>query len=138
VLNSSFCIARRPLDDNVSANDLGLMNICCPYCDALHWLDEQVSSSRVGQPEFQTRCGHGKVKLCRLRDPPTPLYNLFTGDNHEAKEFRSNIVQYNAAFAFTSLGAKAFHLSHTFRKYPSGARERASIYYIYSNCSDCP
>jgi hypothetical protein len=82
------------------------MNICCPHCDALHWSDEQVSSSRVGHPEFRMCCAHGKIKLRLLWIPPTPLYNLFTGDYDDAKEFRSNIVQYNAALAFTSLGVK--------------------------------
>jgi hypothetical protein len=109
VHNSSFCIARQPVADDLGPIDLGLMNIHCPYCDALHWLDERVSSSRVGRPEFQTCCAHGKIKLSPLRTPPAPLYDLFTGDTHEAKEFRSNIVQYNAAFAFTSLGVKVDH-----------------------------
>ena len=50
-------------------------------------------------------CAHGKVNLSPLRVPPQPLYNLFTANSLQAKEFRSNIVQYNAALAFTSLGA---------------------------------
>ena len=82
------------------------MNIRCPHCDALHWSDERVSSSRVSHPEFRMCCAHAKIKLHPLRIPPTPLYNLFTGDSDDAKEFRSNIVQYNAALAFTSLGVK--------------------------------
>jgi hypothetical protein len=85
------------------------MNICCPFCNALHWLDERVSSSKIGSPEFGMCCAHGKVKLPSLRVPPFPLYNLFTGDSHEAKEFRTNIVQYNAALAFTSLGVNVDH-----------------------------
>jgi hypothetical protein len=85
------------------------MNICCPFCDAIHWIDEAVSSSKVGRPEFGTCCAHGKVKLPCLRVPPLPLYNLFTADSLQAKEFRSNVVQYNAALAFTSLGAKVDH-----------------------------
>ena len=32
------------------------------------------------------------------------MYNLFTGNTLPAKEFRTNITQYNAALAFTSLG----------------------------------
>lgn len=99
-----FCAARRPVEDSLSANDLGVMNVQCPYCDALHWPDERVSSSTVSHPEFQTCCAHGKVKLPPLRIPPAPLYNLFTGNTPDAKEFRSNIVQYNSALAFTSLG----------------------------------
>ena len=63
-------------------------------------------SSRVGHPEFGMCCARGKVKLPPLRMPPQPLYNLFTADTRQAKDFRSNIVQYNAAFAFTFLGVK--------------------------------
>ena len=63
------------------------MDIHCRYCDALHWIDERASSSRIGQPEFQTCCAHGKVKLPPLHIPPVPLYNLFTSDSHEAKNF---------------------------------------------------
>jgi Helitron helicase-like domain at N-terminus len=82
------------------------MNTHCPYCDALHWIDERVSSSRIDHPEFQMCCAHGKVKLPPLRIPPPPLYESFTSDSHDAKEFRANIVQYNAALTFTSLGVK--------------------------------
>ena len=110
--SSSFCVARQPVNDNLPANDLGLMNIQCPHCNALHWTEERVSSSRIGQPEFQMCCAHGKVKLPSLRIPPAPLYNLYTGESHEAKEFRSNIVQYNAALAFTSMGVKVDQSLH--------------------------
>ena len=99
-----FCIARQPVLDTLAANDLGFMNIHCPFCDTLHWLDERVSASRAGHPEFGTCCAHGKVMLPLLRVPPATLYNLYTGDTPQAKEFRANIVQYNAALAFTSLG----------------------------------
>ena len=104
-----FCIGRRPVFDGLTPNDLGAMNVRCPFCDALHWENECVSSSRVGHPEFQMCCAHGKVNLTPLRLPPAPLYDLFVGDTHEAKQFRSNIVQYNAALAFTSLGVKIDH-----------------------------
>ena len=80
------------------------MNISCPFCNALHWLDERVSSTSIDRPEFGMCCGHGKVKLPPLRVPPLPLYNLFTDNTLSAKEFRTNITQYNAALAFTSLG----------------------------------
>jgi Helitron helicase-like domain at N-terminus len=109
VHNSSFCVARTPINDTLRSVDLGLMNIRCSHCHALHWSDERVSSSRIGEPEFQMCCAKGKIKLPPLRIPPMPLYNLFTGDDHEAKEFRANIVQYNASLAFTSLGVKVDH-----------------------------
>ena len=104
-----FCLARQPVVDNLHVNDLGYMNIQCSFCGALHWNDEHLASSRVGHPQFGMCCGHGKVTLPSLRVPPLPLYNLFTGDTPQGKEFRSNIVQYNAALAFTSLGANVDH-----------------------------
>ena len=82
------------------------MNIRCSHCDALLWFDEHVSSSRVGQPEFQTFCAHGKVMLPALQIPPAPLYRLFMDDSRDAKEFCANIVQYNTTFSFTSMGVK--------------------------------
>lgn len=107
--NSMFEIAHRPVLDSLHVNDLGNMNVQCPFCGALHWLDERVSSSTISHPEFGTCCAHGKVKLSPLQIPPLPLYNLFTSDTFQAKEFRRNIVQYNAALAFTSLGVKVDH-----------------------------
>ena len=82
------------------------MDIHCPHCDALHWRDECTSKSRIDHLEFGMCCAHGKIKLSTLRIPPQPLYNLFTSNSLLAKEFRTNIVQYNAALAFTSLGVK--------------------------------
>ena len=117
---SSFCIARLPVDDNLCANDLGFMNVECPHCKALHWIEERVSSSRIGQPEFQACCAHGKVKLAPLRIPPALLYNLYTGESQEAKHFRSNIVQYNAVLAFTSMGVKVDDSLHGCRPPISG------------------
>ena len=55
---------------------------------------------------------HGKVRLPPLQIPPISLYNLFTGDSHEARDFWSNIVQYNSAFAFTLLGVKVDESLH--------------------------
>ncbi|KAF8805155.1 hypothetical protein BYT27DRAFT_7105206, partial [Phlegmacium glaucopus] len=107
--NPFFCIARHSVPDSLPPNDLGGMTIQCPFCDALHWLDERVSSSRVGRPEFESCCAHGNVELPLLHIPPTSMYNLFIGDSYDGKEFRMNIVQYNAALAFTSLGVKVDH-----------------------------
>jgi hypothetical protein len=95
--------------DTIAVNDIGFMNIACPFCKALHWHDERVTSSRVNHPEFKACCAHGKVRLPALRVPPPALYNFFVADTQEAKNFRSNIVQYNAALAFTSLGVNVDH-----------------------------
>jgi hypothetical protein len=49
-------------------------------------------------------CDHGQVRISLLHDPPAELKHLFSDLTPAAIEFRSNIWQYNAALAFTSLG----------------------------------
>ncbi|KAI0043941.1 hypothetical protein FA95DRAFT_1523552, partial [Auriscalpium vulgare] len=80
------------------------MDVQCPHCRALHWLDERVQSSSRTSPKFGTCCDHGQVQLPPIPDPPDALKALFTGDTAEAKEFRAHIRRYNSALAFTSLG----------------------------------
>jgi len=99
-----FCAARQPVIDNLPTHDIGHMNVECPFCHAFHWIDEHVLSSSVDHPEFGTCCDHGKVMLPPLRVPPLALFNLFMESTPAAKEFRKNMVQYNAALAFTSMG----------------------------------
>ena len=85
------------------------MNIHCPFCDTLHQHDECVSSSTVNRLKFEACCQHGKICLHPLWEPPLVLQSLFVDDSHEAHEFCTNIVQYNSALAFTSLGVKVNH-----------------------------
>ena len=49
-------------------------------------------------------CNHGQVVLPLLQQPPAYLHGLLTEQTIDAKEFRENIAQYNAALAFTSIG----------------------------------
>lgn len=63
----------------------------------------------VRNPKFGTCCNHGEVHIPLLQEPPAPLRALFVGDDVEAEEFRKNITRYNAALAFTSLGADVDH-----------------------------
>jgi hypothetical protein len=51
-------------------------------------------------------CLQGQVRLTQLKQPPIELWNLFSGLSPLSANFKKNIRQYNAAFAFTSLGAK--------------------------------
>ncbi|KAF8972076.1 hypothetical protein BDZ97DRAFT_1913321 [Flammula alnicola] len=100
----NFCVARYPVNDGIPLHDLGRMNVECPFCRALHWLDERVASTSSSRPEFESCCQRGKIILPNLTVPPTALYNLFVADTIQGKEFRKNITQYNAALAFTSMG----------------------------------
>lgn len=94
--SSSFCIARPPVIDNLHPNNLGFINIQCPHCKALHWIEERVSSSKIDQPEFQMCCAQGKVKLAPLRIPPAPLYNLYTGESNEANSNNGSLLSFQS------------------------------------------
>ena len=78
----------------------------CSGCDALHWMDEKLSSSSLINPEFGTCCFSGKLDLPKLHDPPPELHQLLTGTDVVAKNFRKDIHRYNNALAMTSLGCK--------------------------------
>lgn len=81
------------------------MSSTCTHCGALHWLAERVSNSSQRTPRYGTCCKHGEVVLDPYPDPPRELQRLFIGDDSMSASFRDNIRQYNAALAFTSLGA---------------------------------
>ncbi|RXW11836.1 hypothetical protein EST38_g14019 [Candolleomyces aberdarensis] len=101
--------ARRPYQEPQARHELGRMNIQCPDCRALHWLDEKLSSSSARSPKFGLCCDSGQVRLPRLEDPPPALRDLFTGEDRQALEFQANVWKYNRAFAFTSLCANEDH-----------------------------
>src|SRR5882724_2664761 len=69
-------------------------------------MDECLSSSSKRSPNFGKCCLSGKVQLLELMPPPQPLKRLLESSDPDAKKFRKHIRQYNAALAFTSLGAK--------------------------------
>jgi hypothetical protein len=60
----------------------------------------------MGVSKFRMCCGVGDKILTRIIDPPKPLCRLLTSPEPKAVQFRTKIRQYNAAFAFTSLGVK--------------------------------
>ncbi|KAH7836195.1 hypothetical protein Vadar_033591 [Vaccinium darrowii] len=82
------------------------MNTTCSSCGALHWMDEKLANSSKRNPCFRTCCLQGKVKLPPLMTPPAPIQALYDGNDDRSKSFRGNTRSYNAANAFTSLGAK--------------------------------
>jgi len=82
------------------------MSIKCLHCGALHFDIEKLSLSIRNEPKFGICCLQGQVRLAKLKCPLTELWNLFSGSNSLSVNFKKNIQQYNAAFAFTSLGAK--------------------------------
>ena len=83
--------------------DLGPMNILCDYCEARHWVDERVPSSRSDQPSFESCCKRGDVVLPRFNPPPGFLQGLLQDNTTAARRFRQQLRAYNAALSFTSL-----------------------------------
>ncbi|KAI0091064.1 hypothetical protein BDY19DRAFT_877339, partial [Irpex rosettiformis] len=55
-------------------------------------------------PTFGFCCNDGLIHLPSFEQPPFTLMRLFDDETPQAREFRLNIRQYNAALAFTSLG----------------------------------
>jgi len=80
------------------------MNMQCSKCGALHFDAEKLTSSTRREAKFGSCCLEGQIRLPEFRPPPADLKNLYNGTNPHSKVFKENIRQYNAAFAFTSLG----------------------------------
>lgn len=104
VAGATLMSARMPYVDPPSRHYIGKMDVECQICGALHWMEERLTQSSLSNPTFGSCCKHGEVALPEPLDPPPFLHFLFTSNERQALEFRSNIRQYNAAFAFTSLG----------------------------------
>jgi hypothetical protein len=84
--------------------DLGRMDKKCPHCHALHWIDERQDTSSMRNPSWESCCKWGSVQLQLLPDPPQYLKDLLERTDTQDRRFKDNLRQYNAAFAFTSLG----------------------------------
>ncbi|CEG72551.1 hypothetical protein RMATCC62417_08094 [Rhizopus microsporus] len=76
----------------------------CPHCHALHWIDERQETSSLSNPSWESCCKRGSVQLQLLPGPPQYLKDLQASTGTQGRHFKDNLRQYNAAFAFTSLG----------------------------------
>jgi hypothetical protein len=74
---------------------IGSMNVVCPHCKALKYLNEAPGLC----------CASGKIKLTPLRPPPEPLRSLVSGTEENSKHFLNQIQKYNNCFQMTSFGA---------------------------------
>jgi hypothetical protein len=97
-------ISRQPFDPTWAKHDLKRMDVKCPFCNALHWIDERLTGSSLIRPKFGMCCYQGKIALPVLQKPPGELYDLLTDQDDKAKTFRSHIRQYNNALSMTSVG----------------------------------
>ncbi|ORE14767.1 hypothetical protein BCV71DRAFT_162390, partial [Rhizopus microsporus] len=82
----------------------GRMDKECLHCHALHWIDERQETSFFSNPSWESCCKRGSVQLQLLLDPPQYLKNSLASTDTQGRHFKDNLRQYNAAFAFTSLG----------------------------------
>jgi Helitron helicase-like domain at N-terminus len=85
------------------------MNASCPHCQALHFAVEKLTSSTRNSLKFGMCCLTNQIRLPAFPPPPQELLHLFDGKSPHSLEFKTNIRQYNATFAFTSLGADIDH-----------------------------
>ena len=114
-LEKHYLLGRKPYQEPESRFNLGLMDVICPKCQALHWNAEKLLKSTRTVPSFGTCCLQGQISLPPFSPPPEPLRRLLIGKglptdppgvaSQTSKHFRDNIRQYNSAFAFTSLQA---------------------------------
>jgi hypothetical protein len=88
---------------------LGPMNVECNHCHALHFDSDKLSSSTRANKKFGSCCLQGQIQLPAFREPPRTLREMLCGISPYSKSFKKNIRQYNAAFAFASLGVKVDH-----------------------------
>ena len=70
-----FSITQWPVPNTFPVHDLAQMNVQCPHCQALHWMDKHVMSLSKSRPEFEMCCVHRKVSLPPLCMLPLPLAN---------------------------------------------------------------
>jgi len=82
--------------------DIGLMNIQCRYCLALHFNGERKGTSN----EFNSCCNFGNVVLQPLQRTPPLLEELLNGSHPHSNNFRTHIRNYNNALAMVSMGAQ--------------------------------
>ncbi|XP_031125169.1 uncharacterized protein LOC116027603 [Ipomoea triloba] len=93
--------------DAVTYHDIGDPTNICEHCNAIFWFEERVNKSvRNKTPKYSSCCGHGKIKLPKMRIPPKRIFDLFFTKGQKQKEFLQHIRRYNNMFSFTSLGAK--------------------------------
>ncbi|CAN0922373.1 ATP-dependent DNA helicase PIF1 [Linum grandiflorum] len=101
-------IETSPQPFNNAILDLGLPTNTCRYCGAYFWVHEALKKTRKTQnPEYTMCCQSGAVELPLLAQTP-PLLNRLLDINGDAlsKHYRTHIRSYNAAFSWTSFGAK--------------------------------
>jgi hypothetical protein len=81
------------------SHSLGELRHECEFCQAVHFIDEQV----LPHKQFPACCVRGDGQLDALLPVPIELRTLLTEDSPRARAFRKDIRKYNSALAFTSI-----------------------------------
>ena len=70
-------VARRPFDaDKSYRHSLGLCNVVCSFCHAMHWIQERSYKSTINDPLFFACCQRGQIVLPSFSDASEPLKSL--------------------------------------------------------------
>ena len=97
---------QKTLQNNVL--DLALPTLECKYFGALFWHEEALH--RVGRkidPAYSLCCQDGQVEMALLQETPPLLDRLLSPDGDAlSRHYQKHIRSYNAAFSWTSFGAK--------------------------------
>ncbi|TMS38388.1 hypothetical protein L596_005125 [Steinernema carpocapsae] len=109
----TLCLARRVRV--VDAHDIGLLDVACTACGALHFACEVISRNHG---TFNDCCSLGKVSLdmTKFREFPEYLRRLLMRehpDKREERVFHENIRRYNGKLGFVSVNAKNEHFSNS-------------------------
>ncbi|CAL1353065.1 unnamed protein product [Linum trigynum] len=108
-----------PLAQQEQVNEIinyGLPTATCAFCGAQFWHEERLNRHRsnTANPIFTLCCQKGRVKLPLLRQAPAFLHQLMdVNGGPMSSHFREHIRAYNAAFSFTSFGARLDHRATT-------------------------
>ncbi|CAN1326876.1 ATP-dependent DNA helicase PIF1 [Linum perenne] len=136
--------------------DLGLPTLECKYCGAYFWHYEALHRpGRKRNPAYSLCCRDGMVEVPLLEQTPPLLDHLLSPDGDElSRHYQKHIRSYNAAFSWTSFGAKLNpHLLHSRGPYSlvlcgenyhymgsilpvEGARPRYSQLYVFDPASE--
>ncbi|GBM94565.1 hypothetical protein AVEN_249879-1 [Araneus ventricosus] len=74
------------------------MSDVCEFCDAFY--------CRNGVKKYTKCCHDGKVHLPNLTEAPELFKELLCSNSQEAKNYREQIREYNAALSFASMGSE--------------------------------
>ena len=92
-------------DFNFARHRLPPRTSLCPFCKALIWTDEKLTSGTNNNPKFGFCCLQGSIDIPLLNKIPNELNQLISSQDRCGKDLRTSIRLYNSILAFTSISA---------------------------------